>query len=119
MTDTFIVVAGKPTITKDPQAVLDYVVNFNDWLSVFGGTLASVSATASGGVVVDSAVVTPSDISFTADGVTTTVPAGKGVLLWVSGGVVATPASITLHVTSTGSPARVDDRTIYFKIKQR
>jgi hypothetical protein len=96
--DKFITLAGKPTITKDPQAVLDYTLDFSAWLPA-GDTIVSHTTSASG-VAVDSSVTQ-----------------SKAVVLWVSGGVVGQVASVTVRITT--AQHRVDDRTIYFKLKQR
>lgn len=97
--ETFTVVAGKPTINKDPQAVLDYVVDFAQWLDALPDTLASHSVTVSGVTLDDSDIV------------------GKTVVMWISGGTVGTAASATVRITTAGG--RTDERTVYFKIKQR
>lgn len=100
MSDTaFTVVAGKPSITKDPNAVLDYTVRFNEWLDAIPDTLASHTVTVSGVVLDGSTIV------------------GKTVVLWISGGVAGVTGSATVRITTTGG--RTDDRTVYFKIKQR
>ena len=58
------------------------------------------TATAAGGVTVNSSAVV-----------------GKTVVVWVSGGVVGTKGSVVVRVTTAGG--RTDDRTIFFKIKER
>lgn len=98
--ETFVTIAGRPTIDKDPNAVLDYAPDFTDWLDLITDTIASHTATAAGGVVVDSSSVV-----------------GKTVVVWVSGGTVGTPASVTVRITTVGG--RIDDRTIYFRIRER
>lgn len=97
---TFVVRAGKPIIDKDPNAVLDYTVRFAKWLDGMTDTLASHTVTGVVGVVVDSSLIV-----------------GKTVVVWVSGGTVGTTGSVTVRVTTAGG--RTDDRTIYFKIKER
>lgn len=99
--ETFTNVGGKPTITKDPNAVLDYVVDYTDWLATANDTIASVACTPSGVTVNTSSVA----------------PGGKKVVIWVAGGVAGSTASVTARITTVGG--RIDDRTIYFKIKQR
>lgn len=101
--ETFKIVAGKPTIDKDPGASLDYVMDWTDWLAVVSDTIASASATGTG-VVVDSCTV---------------MPGGKSVLLWVSGGAANTTGSVALQITTASAPPRIDERTLVFKLKQR
>ena len=101
MTDTFVTVAGKPTITKDPSAVLDYPIDFTAWLAAAADSIVSVTFPNTVGVSVTSS-------SFAG---------GKIVVVWVSGGTVGSPASVTVRITTAGG--RTDDRTIYFKIKER
>ena len=96
----FVLVAGKPTIEKDPDAELDYIVKFGDWLEPNADSIEQVLSVIAVGVTIDSADVL-----------------GSNVVLWVSGGEVGQPASVTVRVRTTGG--RVDDRTIHFKIKQR
>lgn len=102
--ETFVEVAGKPTITKDPNAELDYTIDYTDWLAGITDTIASVDITVSGGVTLASS-------SFTTTKVT----------VWISGGTVGTPGSARVRITTAGAGARprIDDRTIYFKIKER
>lgn len=101
MTETFVVSAGKPTIEKDPNAVLDYTFDFTDWLAVVGDTINSVTFPATVAVTVAGSAIT----------------AGKKVVAWVSGGTIGSPASLTARIVTVGG--RTDDRTVYFKIKQR
>jgi hypothetical protein len=101
MAETFITVAGKPTITKDPNATLDYTFDFTDWLAVVADTIASVTFWGVTGVMVlGSGIV-----------------AGKKVTVWVTGGTSGTTGSVTARIVTTGG--RTDDRTIFFKVKDR
>lgn len=97
--ETFVVLAGKPTIIKDPNAVLDYTVDFTDWLTVAQDTIASHTV----------ATVGCTKQSSTND--------TTKVVVWIAGGTTGTPASATVHITTAAG--RIDDRTIYFKIKER
>ena len=69
MADAFELKAGKPTIIKDPNAVLDYTVDFAAWLLPETDTIASATVTGSG-VTVDSSGVVDS----------------TAVTMWISGG---------------------------------
>jgi hypothetical protein len=101
MTETYVTVAGKPTIIKDPNAVLDYTFNFTDWLATVGDTITSVTF--------------PNTVGVTVAG--SGIVAGAKVAVWVSGGTAGSPASVTARIVTVGG--RTDDRTIYFKIKER
>jgi hypothetical protein len=101
MSDAFTLIAGKPTIIKDPNAVLDYTVDFTAWLLPAADTISSHTVTVTGGIVKDSSGVV----------------GGNKVTMWVSGGVAGTPASATVRIITTGG--RTDDRTVYFKLKER
>lgn len=82
---------------KDPDAVLDYTIDWSEWLAE-GDTITAVSATPDTGITVDSSAFT----------VTTTT-------IWVSGGVTGT-YNIVVHVTTNGG--REDDRTIEIQMKE-
>lgn len=101
MVETFITVAGKPTILKDPNGVLDYTFDFTDWLALSSDTIASATF--------------PSPVGVTVNG--SGIVAGKKVVVWVSGGTAWVPASVTARVVTTGG--RIDERTINFKIAER
>ena len=98
--ETFVASAGKQTITKDPHATLDYTVDFTDWLASPVDTISAQTATGTG---------------VTVDG--STILAGKKVVVWVSGGVLGSTGSVRVHITTVGG--RIDDRTMYFKIKDK
>lgn len=102
-TETFVVTANKPTITKDPNAVLDYTLDWSDWLEPASDTIASV-AVAVTGVTLDH-----------------TTNNGTSVTIWISGGTVGTRGEARVRITTVGTGARprTDDRTVYFKIKER
>lgn len=103
-TETFEIAAGnKPTILKDPNAVLDYTLDWTDWLDPLSDTIASVSVAVSG-VTLDH-----------------TTNNATSVTIWISGGTVGTPGSARVRITTVGTGARprTDDRTVYFKIKER
>lgn len=88
--------------TKDPDAVLDYSIDWSDWLPDTDTITAStytVVSDAADAVVVD-------DSSFTTT--TTTV--------WLTGGVVGTKYTVTNHITT--SAGRQDDRSLTISIKE-
>ena len=102
-TETFVVTAGKPIIVKDPNAVLDYTIDWTDWLADITDTIAAIDVDVDGVTLDDS----------THDDTTVTI--------WISGGTVGTRGQARVRITTTGTGAqpRTDDRTVYFKIKER
>jgi hypothetical protein len=99
-TETYTISAsGKASITKDPDAVLDYSLDLTDWLAGISDTLTSHSVTGDG-VVIDSSAID-----------------GSLVVAWISGGTAGETASATFRFTTT--VGRTDDRTIFLKIKDR
>ena len=103
-TETFVVSVGKPTIVKDPNAVLDYTLDWTEWLEPAGDTIASVAVAVAGGVTLDH-----------------TTNNGTSVTIWISGGTVGTRGEARVRITpvGTGARPRTDDRTVYFRIKER
>jgi len=83
---------------KDPDALLDYVIDWSDWLS--GDTIAD-----SEWIVPDGLVNV--DDSFT-DAATT---------IWLSGGTAGRKYSLTNRITTAGG--RVDDRSIGVMVRNR
>jgi len=76
---------------KDPQAVLDFVVDWSLWLAT-GETITASTITAPPGITVDSDTFT-----------------GTTVTYWLSGGTLNTAYNIVNHITT--SAGRQDDRT--------
>ena len=89
-----------PESPKDPDATLDYQIDWSDWLGD-GETLASVTWIITGA---------------TSDSETNTDTAAT---IWLSGGTVGEPISATCRVTTTSVPARIDDRTLLIEVKER
>lgn len=98
--DTYVIVAGKPRIDKDPDATLDYPFDWSKWLAVVGDTIASVTW------LLDASLTKVSS-SFTA--VTATV--------FISGGVIGTLCPVTCRIVTAGG--RTEDRTIMLRIVAR
>ena len=80
------------TFTKDPQAILDYNIDWNDWL-VGGDTITSSSWTVSTGIVLQSSSVS--------QGITTA---------WISGGTAGTTYYATNRVDTAAG--RREERTL-------
>jgi hypothetical protein len=85
---------------KDPDAVLDYAVDWTDWLPAGDSITGRTVAVESGDVVKASDNL-----------------AGAVVTAWISGGTVGTNASVRFRVTT--AQGRTDDRTIYLKVRSR
>jgi len=100
MADAFTTIAGKPQIVKDPNAVLDSAVDLEAGLLPTADTISSATVTGSGVTIDSSGVV-----------------GGTAVTMWVSGGAAGSTGSATVRITTAAG--RIDDRTIYFKIKER
>jgi len=89
------------TTTKDPEAVLDYKIDWSSWLET-GDTIVSstFAITPSGALTVDSE---------TNDTTTATV--------WLSGGAKGRQYQVVNHITTTAG--REDDRTILFTMTDK
>lgn len=91
------------TKTKDPDAVLDYAVDWSDWLDD-GETIDTIAVAVDEGDAEIEGSPAPSET----DGVVTA---------WVSGGTDDTQAVVRYRVTT--SDGRTDDRSIKLTIKER
>lgn len=105
---------GTPYLTKDPNAVLDYKTDWapltnartgaaSDWLAS-GETITGKTVTADSGITVDSSSITDT---------------GTSVTVWISGGTAGSEYDIGVRVTTSATPARVDERTFRIKVAQR
>jgi hypothetical protein len=83
---------------KDPNAVLDYVVN---WATFLGADTISS----------DSWIV-PVGITSASESNTTTTST-----IWLSGGTIGQKYALTNRIVSAGG--RTEDRTIYVKVKEK
>lgn len=83
---------------KDPNAVLDYIVN---WATFLGADTISS----------DSWVVPVGITSVTETNTTTTST------IWLSGGTIGQKYALTNRIVSAGG--RTEDRTIYVKVKEK
>jgi hypothetical protein len=92
---------------KDPQEVLDYTIDWSEWL-VSGDTINAVTVT------------TPTGISTTTSG-TPQTPAGPTVIsgvatkIWVAGGTAGTSYNIACRVTTVGT--RQGERSITIQVR--
>lgn len=84
--------------TKDPQAVLDYTIDWSAWLN--------------GDTIVGSVWTVETGITKTTDSFTSTV-----TTVWLSGGTVGKDYEITNRVTT--ATGRIDDRTFIIHVEDR
>lgn len=90
-----------PTFAKDQNAVLDWAVDWTDWLQA-GEVITSSTWLPS--VPTGLTVASETD----ADGVAT---------VWLTGGTIGTTYAMTNRITTNGG--RTDDRTIWIEVQQR
>lgn len=100
-------VTGKASIEKDPNASLDYIENWQPWLDGVGDTLAAAAVVATGSDPASTVAVASSII------------VGKTVVAWVNGGVAGEKVALRYRITTNNVPPRIDDRTVYLKIKEQ
>ncbi len=86
------------TFTKDPNAVLDYSVDWSRWLD--GDTIAT------------SVWTVPSGLTKVSDTSTTTKTTA-----WLSGGTADQSYTVTNRITTTGG--RTEDRSFIVKVEER
>lgn len=93
---------------QDPEAILDYTLDWSDRL-VEGDTIAHVQFIPDAGLSVLSENVTDS----------TKYPdrPGQAVTVWLLGGVVGQTYNVVCHITTAGG--RQDDRTFQIVIKEK
>lgn len=92
---------GRYFIDKDKDATLDYSFDWTTWLDGVADTISTASVTGVGVTVNTTAVV------------------GKKVTAWVTGGTVGETATLTCEIRTANTPQRIDQRTVYLKIKER
>lgn len=100
-----------PKYIHDPQATLDYSIDFSRWLKANSETEVIVSCSWS--VTAISGDTAPIVIeSSSSDGLKVTV--------WVSGGTVKNKYLVTAHITTNSTPvAREDDRSLQLICQER
>lgn len=91
----------RPTIIKDPQAVLDYAQDWAAWLQAAGDTLASATVDAEASLVTQGPP---------------TIDAGT-ISVMVGGGTPGKTHRLTFTVVTAGG--RTDQRSVYLRIKDR
>lgn len=95
---------------KDPEEVLDYPVQFDDWL-VAGCDIAA------GATVVQEGTSTPGGLTdLTVDGA---FVAGKSIVTWLSGGTSGETYTFKITANDTGNPVRTVVRRVKIKVKTK
>jgi len=84
---------------KDPQAILDYSIEWSTWL-VTGETISTSTWTV------------PAGLTKVSDSKTTTA-----TTVWLSGGTVGTAYTVTCHIKT--SVNREDDRSFIIVVEER
>lgn len=86
---------------KDPQATLDYSIDWSDWLSDGESIVNSAWSTSSGEITAPSFTNTAASV-------------------WLSGSEVGIAITLTNTITTNSTPiARIDERSLVIKVKQR
>lgn len=85
---------------KDPQAVLDYVFPWSEWLAA-GETVTTHTVTAGAGITVNS-----SSVGATGD-----------VTVWLSGGTAGNYYSVACRIVTNAG--RTDERTMTILVQER
>lgn len=99
MSDIPLDLSGRFSTAKDPNAVLDFVFDWTSYLKPTQDNITNAVVVKSGGITIDSS-------SFTT----------KKVTVWVSGGVVGETAKLTCTITT--EDGRIDERSMFIKIKE-
>ncbi|AZM51779.1 hypothetical protein DMA15_03605 [Streptomyces sp. WAC 01529] len=87
------------TWEKDPDATLDWVWDWSDWLEP-GETITTSTMTVSAGLTLNS-----------------DAHSATSATAWVSGGTPGTPYQVTNRIIT--SAGRIDDRSITIRVKNR
>lgn len=87
--------------TKDPNAVLDWLFDWSDWLAE-GETITTATITATTGLTADAGTI---------------VNSNEAVRVWLSGGTAGQRYEVTCRITTNGS--RTDDRTAQIMCAER
>lgn len=86
---------------KDPDAVLDYSVDWSDWLAT-DEVISTSTWAASDGITIETSGKTDTFAT-----------------VWLSGGTAGVTYSLVNTITTNNTPARIDERTISIKVQER
>lgn len=101
---------GKVSITKDPEADLDYTFDWTDWLAAASDPPDYLLAGGAGAEAFIEAGTSTAVVG-------TILHDASKVTIWVSGGEVGEQARLTCRIHTNGG--RDDDRSVFLKIKSR
>ena len=87
-------------VTKDPDAVLDYKVDWSTWLAEISDTIATSSWDVPTGLTEDSDENNETE-----------------AVVWLSGGTAGQTYTVTNHIVTAGG--REDDRSFQIVVKDR
>lgn len=108
-----------PSIVKDPDAVLDYSFDWTLWMCG-DDMITGLVTIATGSLVVDSTLIV-SELGSEGDPDAVPpvepVPASHITTAVVSGGTPGATEQVTHRITT--EQGRIDDRTMFFKVKER
>jgi hypothetical protein len=97
------------TLLKDPSAKLDYTIDFGGWLEeteTITGTPTWSRA--------------PTGITISGGSYAPTVSSdGKRVTVWLEGGSAGVTYTITVEITTSNNPARIDQRSFRVQVEDR
>lgn len=104
-TETYVVdTPGKPTIEKDPNAVLDYPFDWTEYLTPLSDTIISATFILETPLTADEA---RQELN----------PEGTIAVVWVeAGGVAGKTYRVTCRIVT--ADGRIDDRSIWLKMKE-
>ena len=97
---TFYDTRNGKVIDKDPSAILDYSIDWNDWLSEVGDSIASSTWSVPAGLTAGATTH--------ADGITT---------VWLSGGTAGSDYAVTNRIITSGG--RQDERSFIVRAVER
>lgn len=100
---------GKATILKDPDANLDYTFDWTAWCTdALDSILSALSFEFAG--------ADGTHLTIVSTGVDAT---NKKVVVQLSGGIAGNTYQVSCRITTVGPPTRIDERSIFVKIKDR
>ncbi len=101
-TETYTGAPAKPLIEKDPDATLDYPFDWTQYLAPLTDTITAAEFILELPLVLDRQILNSE---------------GTIAVAWISGGTVGETHRATCRITT--AEGRVDDRSIFLKIKER
>ena len=87
---------------KDPDATLDYTIDWSAWLE-------------DGDTIAGSQWVVPTDLTQDAPATNTDTT----TTVWLSGGTAGADYVVTNRITTASNPDRIDDRSIVIRVRER